>query len=190
MYRGVDTKLNREVAIKVLSDSVAHDPDRLARLSREARILASLNHRGIAAIYGLEEHEVCALVMELVNGVTLAERIARAPLNRDRSADATGRGEIELERRQRDLVAREDDGRARRLQDELLAVVVDRQRARYELARRTAVVALLDVIDRHITRQLSFDLRERAFGDAGRFHDRVERELLANSKDRLLGRLA
>jgi len=69
VYRARDTKLDREVAIKVLSDGVAHDHDRLARFAREAKVLASLNHPNIAQIYGLEEN---ALVMELVAGSTLS----------------------------------------------------------------------------------------------------------------------
>ena len=79
VYRGRDTKLNRDVAIKVLLPAVANDPDRLARFSREAQVLASLNHPNIAAIYGLEDAgDVRALVMELVEGPTLADRIAMA----------------------------------------------------------------------------------------------------------------
>ena len=69
VYRAVDTKLNREVAIKVLPDTFASDPDRLARFTREAQVLASLNHPNIAAIYGVEER---AIVLELVDGQTLA----------------------------------------------------------------------------------------------------------------------
>src|SRR5256714_2905231 len=69
VYRARDTRLNRDVAIKVLPDSFAADPDRLARFTREAHVLASLNHPGIAAIYGVEER---AIVMELVEGQTLA----------------------------------------------------------------------------------------------------------------------
>ena len=69
MYRATDTKLNREVAIKVLPESFAQDPDRMARFAREAQVLASLNHPNIAAIYGVEER---AIVMELVEGQTLA----------------------------------------------------------------------------------------------------------------------
>src|SRR5271169_2675039 len=65
VYRATDTKLNREVAIKVLPDTFAQDPDRLARFTREAQVLASLNHPNIAAIYGVEER---AIVMELVEG--------------------------------------------------------------------------------------------------------------------------
>ena len=80
VYRAVDTRLNREVAVKVLPDAFAQDPDRLARFTREAQVLASLNHPNIAAIYGVEE---CALVMELVEGVTLAERIARGPVSEE-----------------------------------------------------------------------------------------------------------
>ena len=81
VYRATDTNLKRQVAIKVLPDSVALDAARLARFQREAEVLASLNHPNIAAIYGLERAgDVTALVMELVEGETLAERIARSPL--------------------------------------------------------------------------------------------------------------
>jgi dipeptidyl aminopeptidase/acylaminoacyl peptidase len=78
VYRARDTKLGREVAIKVLPSTFALDPDRLARFEREARLLASLNHPHIAQIYGVEESAgVVALVLELVEGETLAERIAK-----------------------------------------------------------------------------------------------------------------
>jgi len=81
VYRGRDTTLNRDVAIKILLPAVAHDPERLARFEREAQILASLNHPGIAHIHGFEQSDgVHALVMELVEGPTLAERIERGPL--------------------------------------------------------------------------------------------------------------
>jgi serine/threonine-protein kinase len=81
VYRARDAKLHREVAIKVLPDSVAQDPERLARFQREAQVLAALNHPHIAAIYGLEEFgDAEALVLELVEGETLAERIAAGPL--------------------------------------------------------------------------------------------------------------
>ncbi len=77
VYRATDTHLGRDVAIKVLPDAFAHDPNRLARLGREARTLAALNHQNIAAIYGLEKSAgVYALVMELVDGLTLDDRIA------------------------------------------------------------------------------------------------------------------
>src|SRR5271154_6780854 len=68
VYRARDTKLKREVALKVLPDSFARDPERMARFQREAEVLASLNHPNIAQIYGVEER---ALVMELVEGETL-----------------------------------------------------------------------------------------------------------------------
>jgi len=84
VYRAYDTKLRREVAIKVLPDALAADPDLLRRLEREARLLAALNHPHIAAIYGLEEAEgVRALVLELVEGPTLADRLATGPLEVD-----------------------------------------------------------------------------------------------------------
>ncbi len=81
VYRARDTKLGRDVALKVLPDLFADDPERLARFQREARVLASLNHPNIASIYGLEEADgVRALVLELVEGPTLAERIAQGAL--------------------------------------------------------------------------------------------------------------
>ena len=80
VYKALDTKLNRHVAIKVLLPAVADDPARLARFSREARVLASLNHPHIAQIHGLEDAGVRALVMELVEGPTLADRIATAAI--------------------------------------------------------------------------------------------------------------
>ena len=78
VYRARDTRLNRDVAIKVLPDSFAADPERLGRFQREAQVLASLNHPHIAHVHGLEESNgVRALVMELVDGEDLAQRIAR-----------------------------------------------------------------------------------------------------------------
>jgi len=78
VYRAHDTTLGRDVAVKALLPAVASDPDRLARFSREARVLASLNHPNIAQIYGLEEADgVRVLVLELVEGPTLADRVAR-----------------------------------------------------------------------------------------------------------------
>jgi serine/threonine protein kinase/Tol biopolymer transport system component len=84
VYRARDAKLNRDVAIKVLLPAVANDPDRLARFSREAQVLASLNHPNIATIYGIEEASgVTALVMELVEGEDLSQRIARGAIPSD-----------------------------------------------------------------------------------------------------------
>ena len=85
VYRAHDTRLNRDVALKVLPEGVAGDPDRLARFRREAQVLASLNHQNIAAIHGLEEDprdrgSSTALVLELVEGPTLADRIALGAL--------------------------------------------------------------------------------------------------------------
>ena len=79
VYRARDTKLDRDVAIKVLPEDFATDPDRLARFEREAKLLASLNHANIASIYGLEdEGDQRFIVMEVVEGETLAERISRS----------------------------------------------------------------------------------------------------------------
>ena len=84
VYQARDTKLNRDVALKVLPDLFASDPDRLARFQREAEVLASLNHPNIATIHGLEETaDTRALVLELVEGPTLAERIAQGPIPLD-----------------------------------------------------------------------------------------------------------
>src|SRR4030095_13774792 len=89
VYRARDSKLNREVALKVLPASFHHDPERLARFRREAQVLAALNHPNIAHVHGFEDakatsgaetSEIHALVMELVEGPTLAERIATGPL--------------------------------------------------------------------------------------------------------------
>ena len=81
VWQATDTQLNRQVALKILPDAFAADPDRLARFTREAQILASLNHPNIAAIHGIEEAEgTRALVLELVEGPTLADRIAKGPI--------------------------------------------------------------------------------------------------------------
>src|SRR5262245_23154455 len=84
VYRARDTKLNRDVALKVLRPEVANDAERLARFRREAQVLASLNHPHIGGIHGLEESAgTIALVLELVDGPTLADRIARGALPLD-----------------------------------------------------------------------------------------------------------
>ena len=95
VWQATDTQLGRDVALEILPDAFAADPDRLARFKREAQILASLNHPNIAAIHGIEEaepsttegassgQEVRALVLELVEGPTLADRIARGPIPLD-----------------------------------------------------------------------------------------------------------
>ena len=81
VYQATDTKLNRQVALKILPEAFATDPDRLARFQREAQVLASLNHPNIAQIHGIEEEEgTRALVLELVEGPTLADRIAKGPI--------------------------------------------------------------------------------------------------------------
>src|SRR2546425_10855985 len=81
VYRAKDSRLKRDVAIKVLPDEVSRDPERLARFQREAEVLASLNHPNIAAIHGLEDSDgIRALVLEFVEGETLAERLRRGAL--------------------------------------------------------------------------------------------------------------
>ena len=110
VYKALDTRLRREVALKVLPETFAQDPDRLARFTREAQVLASLNHPHIAQIYGLEEapaseagrRAVHALAMELVAGKTLrsAAGIGAAPLTRrgpehcHRATDCGGAGAV------------------------------------------------------------------------------------------------
>ncbi len=84
VFRARDARLGRDVALKVLPDLFAKDPDRLARFKREAQLLAALNHPNIAAIYGLEDtNGQAALVLELVEGPTLADRIAEGPIPLD-----------------------------------------------------------------------------------------------------------
>jgi Tol biopolymer transport system component len=86
VYRARDTRLKRDVAMKILPESVASDPDRLARFQREAEVLAALNHLNIAGIYGVEESNgTRALVMEFVEGPTLADRIAQGAIPLDES---------------------------------------------------------------------------------------------------------
>ena len=84
VYRGTDTTLGRQVAIKILPDAFAADAERLTRFEREAKTLASLNHPNIAAIYGFEKSGgTHALVMELVEGDDLSQRIARGAISLD-----------------------------------------------------------------------------------------------------------
>jgi serine/threonine protein kinase len=84
VYRARDASLNRDVALKVLPAAFVLDPDRLARFKREAQVLASLNHPNIGAIYGFEESATAqALVLELVDGPTVADRIAQGPVSLD-----------------------------------------------------------------------------------------------------------
>jgi serine/threonine protein kinase len=83
VYRARDTKLGRDVAIKVLPEAFARDAERMARFQREARVLASLDHPNIASIYGLEDSGgTRALVMQLVEGPTLADRIKAGSIRR------------------------------------------------------------------------------------------------------------
>jgi serine/threonine-protein kinase len=84
VYRARDTRLNRDVALKILPEAFARDPDRLARFRREAQVLASLNHPNIAAIHGIEDAQGRhVLILELVEGPTLADRIAQGPVPLD-----------------------------------------------------------------------------------------------------------
>lgn len=86
VFRATDTKLRRDVAIKVLPDAFTEDPERLARFEREAQLLAQLHHPNIASIFGVEESSgIRALVMELVEGATLADRLASGPLSIEES---------------------------------------------------------------------------------------------------------
>ena len=84
VYRARDARLDRDVAIKILPEAFAHDPDRLARFEREAKTLAALNHPHVASIYGVEEFAgTRALILELVDGATVADRIAQGPIPLD-----------------------------------------------------------------------------------------------------------
>src|SRR5262245_39866377 len=86
VFRALDTKLGRDVALKLLPDHFADDPERLVRFEREAQALASLNHPNIAQIYGLEESSNArCIVMELVEGETLQQRLKRGPISIDES---------------------------------------------------------------------------------------------------------
>ena len=88
VWRATDTKLDREVALKVLPADYASDEDRRARFEREAKLLASLSHQNIATLYGLEEHEGQRyLVMELAEGETLAARLGKGPLPADEALE-------------------------------------------------------------------------------------------------------
>jgi serine/threonine-protein kinase len=81
VYRARDTRLQRDVALKILPELFAADPDRRARFTREAHLLASLNHPHIGSIYGIEEASgMTALVLELIEGPTVADRIAHGPI--------------------------------------------------------------------------------------------------------------
>ncbi len=92
VYQATDTKLNRQVALKILPEAFATDPDRLARFQREAQVLASLNHPNIAQIHGIEEEDgTRALVLELVEGPTLADRIAKGPIPVDEACPLSSR---------------------------------------------------------------------------------------------------
>jgi serine/threonine protein kinase len=92
VYRARDTRLNRDVALKVLPADVANDGDRLARFRREAQLLAALNHPHIAAIYGFDDSGVTPeLVLELVDGPTLADRIAAVHCRSMKRCSSPGR---------------------------------------------------------------------------------------------------
>ena len=92
VYRASDTTLGRDIALKILPEAFARDPDRLARFEREARTLAALNHPNIAQIYGFERtNDISALVLELVDGPTLAERIATGSVPLDEALGLRGK---------------------------------------------------------------------------------------------------
>jgi len=98
VYRARDGALQRDVALKILPESVATDPERLARFRREAQVLASLNHPHIGAIYGFEESTSAhALVLELIEGPTLADRIAQGAIPVDETLAIAGQIAAALE---------------------------------------------------------------------------------------------
>ena len=146
VYRATDTKLKRQVAIKVLPPSLAADHDRLARFQREAEVLASLNHPNIAGIYGLEESGgVTALVMELVEGEDLSQRIARGaiPLDEalaDREADRRGaRSRARAGHHPSRSEAREHQGARRRHREGARLRSRESDGPRRRLGRRTSI---------------------------------------------------
>jgi serine/threonine protein kinase len=88
VHRARDTRLEREVAIKILPDHFANDEERLRRFEREAKSLASLNHSNVAQVHGVDQvDDTCFLVLELVPGETLEERLERGPLNPEEAID-------------------------------------------------------------------------------------------------------
>ena len=114
VYRATDTNLKRQVAIKVLPQAVAADPERLARFQREAEVLAALNHPNIAHIHGLEKSDgTIALVMELVEGPTLAEVLEQRQASGSRLR-ASGQSGLKSEARSR-TPGRASRGRSRAL---------------------------------------------------------------------------
>ena len=109
VYRARDTKLQRDVALKVLPELFGRDHERLGRFQREAHVLASLNHPHIGAIYGLEESEnVRALVLELVEGPTLADRIAQGPIPLDEACSIADQISVALEEAHRRGIVHRD----------------------------------------------------------------------------------
>ncbi|HEV2322369.1 MAG TPA: protein kinase, partial [Terracidiphilus sp.] len=120
VYRARDTRLGREVALKVLPEAFARDAERLGRFRREAQVLASLNHPNIAAIYGFEDSGgVHALVMELVEGPTLAERIAGEAPASARASQESGKGSGQASGEVKASAARGHRGSAIALDDAL-----------------------------------------------------------------------
>ena len=119
VYRARDSKLNRDVALKILPEAVAIDSERIARFRREAQVLASLNHPHIAAIYGFEDSgETHALVLELVEGETLADRIARGSIPIDEALPIARQIAEALEAAHEQLIIHRDPDGADRARDE------------------------------------------------------------------------
>jgi Tol biopolymer transport system component len=173
VYRARDTKLNRGVAIKVLLPAVASDPDRLARFSREAQLLASLNHPNIAQIHGLEESGgVRALVMELVEGPTLADRIAKGSIPIDEALAIAEQIALALEAAHEQGIVHRDlkpanikvrpDGRAKVL-DFGLAKAVWGTEERQDFSQLTTVARLQTVVG-HIVGSPPYMSPEQARG--------------------------
>ena len=149
VYRARDSKLGREVALKILPDTFTGDPDRLARFKREAHVLASLNHPHIGAIYGFEDSsQTHALVLELVEGSTLAERISHGPIPLDEALpDRHARG-IRCAARARQFCARRRNRLTGKPRREMVTDRCDRSltggRATADIDANGCVVALAD----------------------------------------------
>ena len=98
VYRARDTRLGRDVAVKVLPEGFERDPERVTRFEREAKLLASMNHPNIAMLYGVEQHgDMLCLALELIEGESLAERLARGPLTLDEAFDVAAQVATALE---------------------------------------------------------------------------------------------
>ena len=142
VYRARDTRLEREVALKILPEALVEDAEHLARFEREARLLAMLNHPNVATIHGLDQAGgIHFLVLELVPGETLRDRLARGPMS---IAEAVG-VQLPPVRLHADLVG----AVAQRVEEEAREVIVDLKAGRQQLIAETVDVEVA-VVDNGI----------------------------------------